>query len=44
MAYLNKANIINVHENIVTWRKMLEIVRKRIVHGKTSLELAHGIP
>jgi hypothetical protein len=27
MTYLNKANIICIHDNIVTWRKMLEILR-----------------
>jgi hypothetical protein len=27
MAYLNKANIIPIHDNIVTWRKMLERLR-----------------
>jgi hypothetical protein len=27
MAYLNKANIISIHDNIVTWRKMFKTLR-----------------
>jgi hypothetical protein len=31
MAYLNKANTSFIHDNIVTWRKMLEMVRGIVI-------------
>jgi hypothetical protein len=33
MAYLSKANIISIHDNIVTWRKILKTLRSD-VHPK----------
>jgi hypothetical protein len=31
MAYLNKANTSSIRDNIVTWRKILEIVRNIVI-------------
>jgi hypothetical protein len=31
MAYLNKGNTSSIHDNIVTWRKMLEIARNIVI-------------
>jgi hypothetical protein len=31
MAYLNKANKSSIHDNFVTWRKMLEIAGNIVI-------------
>jgi hypothetical protein len=31
MAYLHKANIGSIHDNIVTWRKMSKILRNIVI-------------